>query len=425
MPPGLADEDRGRDRVLAGVLEDDRRVLRRSPTISQSLPPKRARRASPLLLARRRRPSGAGCPSGRTRCGRCSRRRRAPRSTRPCPRSRRRRPGSPPACLTSWIAWRAEAARATPDEDDVALLHGVPAPAEAASGSAVVPTSVGAAACLPREVLGLRQHLVLLRDGELPEGAEVAVVVVAPDPGRRRDHRILARRRSTGRRASQPARVDDDLVADRDAGRRPRRRRRRSRTRRCRRRGSRSGRPPRWRCAITSTGMPRAAQTLLKLIARGHHGDQHLAVGRVRACRPPRPRTPSAGRRSGPGGRPGRTCGTVPRPGRAGCRRGLRHLRMPSNALLVTRVRPRLPPRAESVSSVRGRPSTSSPGLQNVCARIPRCPPASTISHRNSARSRRCAGTSPRVRSGRSLRRSTRPTPRCRGRSGTAPPRSG
>ena len=106
---------------------------------------------------------------------------------------------------------RAEAAGAAPDENDVALLHGVALPAEE--------HPVGGRAderrrrrLLPGQVVGLRHALVPLGDRELPEGAVVGAVV-APDVRARRDHRVLARL-DPRVVALPPAVVDHDLVAD-------------------------------------------------------------------------------------------------------------------------------------------------------------------------------------------------------------------
>ena len=129
-------------------------------------------------------------------------------------------------------------------------------------------------------MVGLWKHLVLLRDGELPERAEVAVVVVAPDTSRRRDHRILARQ-DPGIVGTPPAGVDDhvvaeshslDAVADRvdDS------------------------------CGVASTEVevarvaralahrddvdrsPPSRPDVVEVDPRGHHGDEHLARARCR-----------------------------------------------------------------------------------------------------------------------------------------------
>ena len=123
--------------------------------------------------------------------------------------------GIPPACLTSWIAWLPRPPEPPQTRTMSSFCTVLPAQPKSIRW-AVVPTSVDAAAASHVRWSAFGRHLVLLRDRELPERAEVAIVVVAPDPGRGGDHRILARD-DPRVVVVPPAGVHDDLVADRDA----------------------------------------------------------------------------------------------------------------------------------------------------------------------------------------------------------------
>ena len=155
---------------------------------------------------------------------------------------------------------RPEPAGAAPHQDDVAGLHGVRRPAEQH------PVRRGAGQrgrrrLLPREVLGLRQALMRLDLGELRERPPARVV--APDAERVREPRVAAGRapwdrpRPTGRRARRRGRPPCTFVtSEPTAYTMPL-----------------ASEPTMWKSVgsphracvfVTSTGIPLAAQTLLK-----------------------------------------------------------------------------------------------------------------------------------------------------------------
>ena len=123
--------------------------------------------------------------------------------------------GNPAGVLHELDRLAAEPARAAPHEDDIVLLDSVAGPAEQhpLRGRA---DEGGRRGRLPGQMIGLREHLVLLGDGELPERAVVVVVVVAPDAGRGGDHRVFAGH-DPRVVVPPPAGMDDHLVADRHA----------------------------------------------------------------------------------------------------------------------------------------------------------------------------------------------------------------
>ena len=107
---------------------------------------------------------------------------------------------------------RAEPARAAPHQHGVARLHRVRRPAEEhpVGGPA---GERGRRGLLPRQVVGLREALVVLDLGEL--GHRAPARVVAPHPERARQPGVLARAHPGVVEVPLP-RMHHDLVADRD-----------------------------------------------------------------------------------------------------------------------------------------------------------------------------------------------------------------
>src|ERR1700758_3310828 len=85
---------------------------------------------------------------------------------------------------------RSKAAGAAPDQDDIALLHSIPLPAEQHTVRGRADQRAGTGR-FPGKMLRLRQTLVRLSDSKLAEGAIVRLV--SPDFRGWRDHRVFAR----------------------------------------------------------------------------------------------------------------------------------------------------------------------------------------------------------------------------------------